>query len=60
MDISLTAPERDLLLALLRDELGRLKGEIYRTEAAGFKQELKEREATLTSIIERVEASEAT
>ena len=59
MEVPLTAPERDLLLALLRDELGRLKSEIYRTEAAGFKRELKEREATLTAIIGRLEASEA-
>jgi uncharacterized small protein (DUF1192 family) len=59
MELTLTAPERDLLLALLRDELGRLKGEIYRTEAAQFKHELKQREATLIAIIGRLEASQA-
>lgn len=59
MEVTLTAPERDLLLAMLREELGRLKGEIYRTEAAPFKHELKEREATLMAIIGRLEASQA-
>lgn len=59
MDVTLTAPERDLLLTLLRDELSRLKGEIYRTEAAGYQRELKQREATLISIVGRLEAAEA-
>jgi hypothetical protein len=59
MDPEMTAPERDLLLDILRDELGRLKGEIYKTETRGFKEQLKGKEATLVSLIERLEASQA-
>jgi len=55
----MSGPERDLLLTLLRDELGRLKGEIYKTEAADFKADLKAREATLVAIIGRLEGAEA-
>ncbi len=59
MDPEMTAPERDLLLDILRGELGRLKGEIYKTETWDYKEQLKSREQTLVSLIERLEASEA-
>jgi len=59
MRLEMSGPERDLLLTLLRDELGRLKGEIYKTEAADFKADLKAREATLVAIIGRLEGAEA-
>lgn len=59
MDPEMTAPERDLLLDILRGELGRLKGEIYKTETWDYKEQLKGRERTLVSLIERLEASEA-
>jgi hypothetical protein len=59
MTLELSNEEHALLLELLRDELGRLKGEIYRTEAADFKEELKAREALLASIIGRLEALSA-
>jgi hypothetical protein len=55
MDLTLTADERDYLLNLLRQELGRLKSEINRTEAAGFKDELKADEAMLLAVIARLE-----
>jgi len=57
MKIEMTAPERDLLLTLLEDELGRLKGEIYKTETWEYKEQLKSREQTLTSLIDRLRAS---
>jgi hypothetical protein len=57
MKIEMTAPERDLLLTLLEDELGRLKGEIYKTETWEYKEQLKSREQTLTSLIDRLKAS---
>ena len=57
MTLELSNDEHAMLLQLLRDELGRLKGEIYKTEAAGFKDELKDREALLTAIIGRLESS---
>jgi hypothetical protein len=57
MKIEMTAPERDLLLTLLEDELGRLKGEIYKTETWDYKEQLKAREQTLTSLIDRLKVS---
>ncbi len=51
----MTAPERDLLLDILTDELGRLKGEIYKTETWEYKEQLKAREQTLESLIARLQ-----
>jgi hypothetical protein len=59
LSLDLSAIEHGLLLDLLRDELGRLKGEIYRTEARAFKDELKARETVLVSLIARLEAARA-
>jgi hypothetical protein len=59
MDLSLTAVERDYLLNLLREELGRLKAEIHRTEAAGFKDQLKADETVLQGLIARLESDQA-
>ncbi len=59
MNIEMTAPERDVLLRTLEDELGRLKGEIYKTETWEYKEQLKAREQVLTSLIERLQASTA-
>ena len=59
MNLELTGPERDLLLTILTDELGRLKGEIYKTETFDYKEQLKAREQTLVSLIERLQASAA-
>ncbi len=58
MNVDLTAPERDLLLEMLRDDLGRLKGEIYKIETSENKVELKAREAALVGIMGRLEVSE--
>lgn len=55
MTLDLTTPERDLLLTVLSDELGRLKGEIYKTETRDYKEQLKGREAILVSLIERLQ-----
>jgi hypothetical protein len=59
MNLNLTAVERDYLLNLLRLELGRLKGEINRTETASFKEELKADEAILQQLISRLESEAA-
>lgn len=59
MTIDLSAPERELLLAVLRDQLGSLKGEIYKTETWDYKQELKGREELLVGLIGRLESAEA-
>lgn len=57
MVLTLSAEERALLLELLRSQLGDLKAEIYRTEARGFKEELKVREALLAAMLARLEAT---
>jgi hypothetical protein len=57
MTVELTAQERDVVLSVLEDELGRLKGEIYKTETWEYKEQLKERESLLTSAIDRLRAS---
>jgi hypothetical protein len=59
MRLEMSDEERRMLLDLLREELGRLKGEIYKTEAAEFKADLKEREALLVAIIARLEGAES-
>jgi hypothetical protein len=59
MRLEMSDDERRMLLDLLREELGRLKGEIYKTEAAEFKADLKEREALLVAIIARLEGAES-
>ena len=59
MTLELSNAEHALLLEVLQSELGRLKGEIYKTEDADFKEELKARESHLTAIIGRLESSAA-
>jgi hypothetical protein len=56
MNLELNDAERKVLLDVLHGEFGRLRAEIYRTEAAEFKDDLKRREAALDSIIQRLEA----
>jgi hypothetical protein len=56
MPITLSADERDVLLDVLRTQLGDLKAEINRTETTAFRDELKGREAALASIIAKLEA----
>jgi hypothetical protein len=58
MNMELTAPQRDLLLEMLRDDLVQLKGEIDKTETFEYKEELKARERTLVEIIGRLEVSQ--
>jgi hypothetical protein len=55
MNLELNDAERNVLLDVLHGEFGRLRAEIYRTEAAEFKEELKSREAALEAVIQRLE-----
>lgn len=57
MNLDLTADEGDALLDILQRELSRLKGEIYHTDDREFKAGLKEREAIIVELIERLSAS---
>jgi hypothetical protein len=59
MNLNLNADERDYLLRVLREELGRLKAEIHRTEAADFKEGLRSDADILQAVIARLE-TEAT
>jgi hypothetical protein len=56
MTLELSAEDGAYLLETLREELGRLKAEINRTEAHDFKEALKEQEAALVRIIGQLEA----
>lgn len=51
MNLELTADEHAYLLEVLREEHGRLRAEVYRTEAREFKDALKQREAILERLI---------
>jgi hypothetical protein len=55
VNIPLNVEERDYLLGLLRDELGRLKAEIHRTETPRYKDELRRHEELLLAVIGRLE-----
>ncbi len=56
MAFDLTHTELHVLLDVLHEELGRLKAEINRTETTAFRDELRNREAILISVITRLEA----
>lgn len=55
MDLVLEAPERDLLLEILRNYQADLRDEVYRTEAYEYKESLKERKKVLQSLLEKIE-----
>ncbi len=55
MLLELTNAERNLLLSILAAHLGDLREEIYKTEATDYKVPLKEREALLLSLIDRLQ-----
>ena len=57
MNFELSSEERTLLLEILRNDFASLRSEIYHTEAADYKADLKQREALLQAIIGRLEAS---
>jgi hypothetical protein len=59
MNLELSGEERILLLEILRNDFGQLRSEIYHTEGRDWKVGLKEREALLHAIIERLEAMSA-
>ena len=56
MNLELSDAERKVLLDVLHAEFGRLRAEIYRTEAAEFKDTLKAHESALNAVIQRLEA----
>ena len=56
MNLELTDKEKDMLMAVLKDYIPELRGEIASGVKHDLKMELKEEEAVLTGILERLKA----
>ena len=54
MNLELTDKEREMLLAVLKDYIPELRGEISSSVKRDFKLELKEEEAVLKNILEKL------
>ncbi|MGE5345879.1 MAG: hypothetical protein ACM3JH_07985 [Acidithiobacillales bacterium] len=54
MDLVLTPAERDLLEGILKDALGSLREEVYHSETARFKDDLKADESLLRGILAKL------
>jgi hypothetical protein len=54
MEVTLTPAERDLLEGILEDALGSLREEVYHSETARFKDDLKADEALLRGILSKL------
>jgi hypothetical protein len=59
MQLEVSAGELDVLEDALSTELGGLREQIYKTEVAEYKTGLKEREAYVTALLNRVRALKA-
>ena len=59
MEITLTEQERALLEELLDSDFRELKEEINKTEAYGYKEQLKAREQTLVALMEKFKGVKA-
>ena len=59
MQLDLSPQEASVLDDLLRERLGDLKEQIYKTEVAEYKTTLKQRESTLLELLGRLRASGA-
>lgn len=56
MNLILTDKEKDMLIAVLKDYIPELRGEIASGGKHDFKQELKEEEGVLKGILEKLNA----
>ncbi len=54
MNLELTAKERDALMVVLKDYLPELRGEIASGGKHEFKEDLKEEEAVLKEILDKL------
>lgn len=52
--LALTDDEVTALASLIKDKLGDLAGEVYKTEDYDYRQELKQHEALLRSILAKL------
>ena len=56
MELTLTPAEVDLLEGILNDALGSLREEVYHSETARFKDDLKADETVLRGILTKIAA----
>ena len=56
MQLDMTPAEAEVLDDVLRSALGDLKEQIYKSEVTEYRAGLKEREATIVSLLERLRA----
>lgn len=56
MEISLTETERQLLIKLLESEIVQIRSENYHAQSHAVKELLKEREAVVNRILQRLKA----
>jgi hypothetical protein len=54
MQVELTSDELQVLRDLLSRELGNVKEEVYRTDSAEYKEQVRLREATIVSLLTKV------
>lgn len=57
LTLNLSADEAAVLASVVTDALGTLREGIYKTETHAFREELKQREAILKRLLERLPAS---
>jgi hypothetical protein len=56
MQLELTSAELEVLRDLINRELGNLKEEVYKTDTPDYKTLLRQREATIVSIQDKLQA----
>jgi len=56
MQLELSERERDLLVEVLRGRLGELREEVYHATVSSYKDELKDVEARMIGLLERLGA----
>ncbi|HET6317207.1 MAG TPA: hypothetical protein VFG86_12165 [Chloroflexota bacterium] len=59
MQLELTADELQVLRHLLSRELGNVKEEVYRTDSPEYKRLVKSREASIVSLLAKVQGNSA-
>ena len=59
MQLSLGSDEAEVLEEILTSALGDLREQVYKSEVAEYKAALKQREAIVTGLLERIRALKA-
>jgi hypothetical protein len=59
MSLQLTPEELEMLRQLLNRELGNVKEEVYKTDSLAYKDMLKVREATIVSLLKKLQGEPA-